>query len=353
MSYLAVIFCYVLKKINGNRTINGAFHILKGKKSAQTLQDCHLFNLTNVFGVYKSIKKDEVDEALNYLKQNQLVNEEAYKHFLLTNKGDIFLEREISKNPIPIHLKGFIYKDKSEHFFKRLHLTIQSLSCLKSKNKQFIPIVNDRQVQIWVKKFLANSDCDLDTLLNLFYNELCSILNQFSKIEATIFVLKLTSSHRVGLTNEQIAKKLQLDDYYSDILFQGVLHGMLENVLNNPHSYCILHKFIENMDTTTLLTDSAQKTLTMLKKGLNIVEIGKARQLKVSTVEDHIVEIATNKDDFDITLFVSEEEQQKILTVIADLNTKKLKQIKEKLNDEVSYFAIRLTVAKKGAKRWN
>lgn len=337
----------MIKQFNGNRTIYGAYHILKGKKSAQTMQDCHLFNLAKFFGVYKELERDTVTQVIKALGDQGLIFQCGEQRFTLTKKGEDFLCRKVNINPLPRYLNGFIYKDVTELFWKRLVLTTQCLSFLKINKKNFLPIIKDRNTQTWVKKYLTSSTAKLDKLPQDLYRELDMVLKHFSTKEATLFVLRLSGTHRIGLTNEQVSSKLGISPFYSHLLYLNVVHGMLHLVSNKKDDYPVLHSFLNDAMNNSLLTETAKRTFHLLKQGVSIDEIGKMRGLKRSTVEDHVVEIAMTVKSFSIDPFVSIEEQLTINSVIDELKTKRLKEIKEKLNNNVSYFTIRLTLAKK------
>ncbi len=63
LTFLQTMILFCLQKINGERTIYSIYHLLKGKKSSQTIQDTHLFHLQPLFQTEyelesKRIRKD-------------------------------------------------------------------------------------------------------------------------------------------------------------------------------------------------------------------------------------------------------------------------------------------------------
>lgn len=338
----------MLKKLNGSRTPFGAYHILKGKKSAQTLQDCHLYGLTNFFGVSKGLDRSVFIEQLNLLENHHFIDKNSENHFFVTKDGEAFLERKISALPIPEQLDGFKHKDISDLFWKRLALTIQCLSYILINKSDFIPIIKDRNIQLWVKKWLRYDDYPSSIKAKQLFFELEKILQEFSPTQASLFVLKMSGSHRVGLTIEQAADQLNIDRFYSILLFESVIHGLIDKVNDNGELYPKLYELLNDLGVKSPLSESANKTLALLNAGYTIEKIAVTRRLKKNTVEDHIVEIALNIDGFSIDHFVSSEVQQKIYSVMKEIKTSRLKELKMALDKNVSYFAIRLTIAKKG-----
>lgn len=55
----------------------------------------------------------------------------------------------------PAHLHGLHYGELGETFWKRLSLIIQTVSNLQQNNTKFIPIQQDTEIMVWVKRFLT------------------------------------------------------------------------------------------------------------------------------------------------------------------------------------------------------
>ena len=98
------------------------------------------------------------------------------------------------------------------------------------------------------------------------------------------------------------------------------------------------------------LTQSTQTTLRYIQEGKNLGEIAEVRRLKVNTIEDHLVEIVLSDKSFPIADYVSISRMRgKLQTAIKELDTKKLKAIKQMVdNKQISFFQIRLVLAKIG-----
>ncbi len=338
----------MLKKFEGSRTIYGAYHILKGKKTSQTIQDCRLFELTSFFGVHKEMDRAEVLEIRNQLIQNDYIRPFSENRFKVTAIGLAYLEEKITKAPFPKYLNGFVYKDVDEIFWARIVLLTQCLVHVKAGVTQFAPIIKNARVQLWVKDKLRNSDVPTTELARRLYQELDAILKEFSEEEASMFVLRLSGLHRVGLTINQIAEELNMEKSYTKLAFKGVLHGIMKKANDSPELFPTIHSIIGLSEEINVLTDTTQKTYKLLQKGLNLEEISTKRMLKPSTVEDHVVEVALHLKEFSIDRFVSQEKQAAIMRVVKKVGTKRLREIKEECNEATTYFEIRLTLAKKG-----
>src|SRR5699024_3524337 len=96
---------------------------------------------------------------------------------------------------------------------------------------------------------------------------------------------------------------------------------------------------------------STRKTLQMIHSGHDLETISNLRNLKLSTIHDHIVEIALMDPSFSISPYISAKMQDRILSIVQKHQTKRLKEIKNYLQQEipeteVTYFQIRLTLSR-------
>src|SRR5690625_6472670 len=77
------------------RTIYSIFYLLKGKRSIQTVQDAHLFNLTSYYGIYKKISLHEYDVILQNLLDEQKINYNDTTHtYLDRKKGESYIRED-------------------------------------------------------------------------------------------------------------------------------------------------------------------------------------------------------------------------------------------------------------------
>ncbi|WP_197414438.1 helix-turn-helix domain-containing protein [Bacillus sp. FJAT-29937] len=342
-----LIVLYCLHKIDGQRSIYSILHLLKGKKSAQTIQDAHFFQLTNLFNSFPLLERTDLDHLVSQIKDRGFIRQSSEQSFRLTTAGTQFLTDSLTKQPIPSFLNGLKFHQVTELFWERLSLTIQVISYLKSRETKYLPIQRKKEVHFWVKNFLQQTSLNRDELCQTLYNELVKILEGNKEIDPSVLILRLTGSQIIGLTPLQAAERLKMELDVYHIQFRSLIHFMLESIQLKPESFTLLSKFISDESLLVSLTQTARRTYSLLKSGMGINDIVQSRRLKRSTIEDHIVEIALNNKGFEITAFVSKEKQQLILEAVKTNSTKQLKQIRE-LVPNADYFEIRLTLARVG-----
>ncbi|MFS0822915.1 helix-turn-helix domain-containing protein [Bacillus sp. 1P02SD] len=351
LSYRSILILTCIDKLNGERTVYGIYHLLNGKKSSQTIGDANLFSLTSLFGILKPLDRELFDKEITLLHQLSMIKEitPTSNKFILTKSGYSLLSSEHKKKPIPEHLNGWKYNDQSLLLWRRLSLLTQVLSNLINGNKQYTPIQQEDAVFEWVKEFLMKNGHNRYELSECLYKEVLVSLESVSELEATIFVMRLTSSSRIGNTIEQISSLLNEDETWCQLLFLHTLHTIVKQLEINGEKFPILVSMTEtNHDNNVLLTASTKVTYQMLLQGKTIDEIALIRNLKRNTIEDHVVEVTHQQPEFSIDSFVSSQHQQLILSTYQTLQTKQLRPIKEKLSNDISYFEIRLVLARIG-----
>ncbi len=93
--------------------------------------------------------------------------------------------------------------------------------------------------------------------------------------------------------------------------------------------------------------DTRQMTLKLFRQGKTPEQIAAARGLAQSTIESHL-SLLVDKKELGIEELLSTERQQAIQKAIAKAEGGSLKQIKERLGDEISYGQIKMVLAHQG-----
>lgn len=347
INYLQMIILYCLDKLNGERTIYSIYHLLNGKKSSQTIQDAHLFQLGALFQTCPSLERADLDEKIKHLEKQGLIQEKEELHYIVTDEGASALAAQLQKTPIPSTLNGWKLHDKSALFWERLSLLVQVVSQLSHNNSHYIPIQRRRAAHIWLKKALREAKMDKKALAAGLYGELEALLESYRETDPSIIVLRLTGAGHIGLTSEQAAEAMNFDSDYYRFCFLSILHYLIVRIMEDRSSFPVLRLLFTGEESSIPLTQSAQKTYMMLKQGVCLDKIIQARGLKRSTIEDHIVELALNVEGFSIDPYVQAEKQELIRSAAMNAESRQLKHIR-RLAGGAEYFEIRLVMAKYG-----
>ncbi|UOR12430.1 helix-turn-helix domain-containing protein [Halobacillus amylolyticus] len=341
--FLYIILECVLQ-MNGERTISGIFHLLKGKRSSQTLQDARSYKLDQYFGIYPSLSRQVLEASTKRAANEQLISIENKQFAVLIKKGRDYMANY--EGPPPKYFSGMAEQGNVREFQDRLQLFVQTVTHMSMENPSFLPIVEQLKVQQWVKKqYVVNKGRIKDVEAQL-YLELATLLNQLTRLEAELFTSRLTGESIVGETRGQLALDHNISVEDVDILLSHVSYFLYHQTKDSPSCYPELARCLEGLSSSNLITQSAKRTYQYLERGFCVEDIAAKRQLKMSTIQDHVVEAALVVPNFSIRPFISEGDEKRIIDSAETLQTKRLKKIYESLEGHFSYFELRLVLAK-------
>lgn len=338
-----------ISSFQGERSIFGLYHIIQGKRSSQTIQDGHIFDLLPLFSLLPRLQKHELEQVVLHLYEQAFIKEIEKQVYIPTDEGQKLALSNVTESFIST-FDGWAMKDIATVFLLRLALFIQSLSQLASGNKQFIPNTKNLAVQAWVNRMFPRVE-RRDQIRKQLFTELYNLLKDAKPLEREIFIGKLSGAHRYGFTNEQLSVMYSISVLDVELRHTSLIHQLIGKVMAEPSLYPVLVQFLEQEKQRTLLTASAEQTLRMYHRGASLEEIAKRRRLKMSTIEDHLVEAFFYDSSLSLRPFVSETDEQLIVRAINDNGRCKLRKIKERVPERISYFQIRLVLAKEGKER--
>ncbi|SEN41913.1 Uncharacterized protein YpbB [Amphibacillus marinus] len=338
-----ILFCF--NRIGEQRTVASIYHILTGRRSAQTIQDVHLYQLTNFYGATKSLTRVQFTNIIKELIAQNYLNERDQSLVVLTAQAKNYLVKEQDKYPIH-YLQGLKYVDIMDGFIARFHLAVQTYSNLVMKNKTFRPISDDETVQHWVKQNFHQNRQELRYWLRGIHNELLSFLNALdNEMYAMLFVDRLSGYQQAGYSIQQLARIYQIEEPEIELILVLLFHKLLTFAETNQLS--TVRTFVEDLNlrkNNRFLTKSAQITLRLLESDYTIAQIAQKRKLKRATIEDHIIELTYAYYPFRIHTFIDQSSLENITLTIAKLPNHKLSLIKQALHNNYSYFQIRLAL---------
>lgn len=342
--YLYFIVLNCLHKMNSERTIYATFHLLNGKKSSQTIQDAHLYQLTNLFQTYPMSDRSQFNYIIAELTKKGLIQLIDENRYIPTERGDNELSTGYKAYPPLPYLNGWRYQDTVLKFWQRLTFFIQIVSHLIRGERSYYPIEHDPLAKKWMKSFFKKQQIPREQLGYACYDELNKIFSNNPPEDPRFITFRLTGSGQIGKTVDQAAALLHIETTEYWYRYLHLLHYIIWIITTNPHEYSFLYSFIADVHTDIKMTKSTSVTYKLLKKGFSIEDIAAYRKVKKSTIEDHIIEIVLNDPQFPIDDFIHKDTLKKIKKTAAIVGKKKLRPIKERL-ENVTYFQIRLALA--------
>ncbi len=329
----------IMRAVDGQRTVSSPYHLIKGKKSGQTIQDIGYFGLHPYFAVLPKLDKQEYLASIDRLQT---------QGYLIPDDNSVKLHRSAFDLEIPsTPLNGWKYRSNENRFFARLSLVVQTMSNFMQGQKRFDPVVTDETVQMWAKAYLNRIDFRSPAVQEAFKNQLESSLALAKTTEAhkDILMERLSGYGVGGLTWDQLAMEHKLLPIDVKIAVVEAVHAWLDVLEEMKHP--MLAGLLEGIVQTSALTESAKRTQNLAERGFSLKQIAELRQLKTSTIEDHFVEMAMNDPAFSFAPFMDEHLFESIKHISKELKSMRLRDIKERL-PEASYFQIRLALAMRG-----
>jgi len=186
------------------------------------------------------------------------------------------------------------------------------------------------------------------SLANQLYNELTTILETIENKYADLFVSRLSGFQHYGKSIQQISREINQTEVDTWLIIQSITHYILKQMEQHKQQFPLLDA-LKMQDHLLQITISANKTKALVDQGIPLEKISSIRNLKMNTIYDHIVEIALHDDSFALHNFIDDETIATILRTAHALDTYQLKELKEALGSEYSYFQIRLALARGGA----
>ncbi|RHW39397.1 recombinase RecQ [Lysinibacillus yapensis] len=336
------ILLEIFHKFNGERTISAPYHLLKGKRSGQTIQDVGIYHLHKYFGVLPKLARQTYDKAISALVEEEILIVLQDGFYKLTNKATSHLQENKT-----LPFDGWHYRGNEHLFFARLSLVVQSLSHQSAKQMSFIPIQKDEQVQQWVRHFLKTNHYQDGHLQQKLLEEIVMSLENLNVEEEAkeMVMLRLSGYKTAGLTWQQISYKMKLSEMDIGLIYISTLHKWLNEILQKKDEYFLLNQLTEAVRVNIPLSGSASQTAELFKNGYSVEEISRIRRLKMSTIEDHIVELAMNEPEFNMEQFVAKADIQRVIEAVDETHTRKLKVLHQML-PYLTYFQIRLVLAR-------
>ncbi|KGX92290.1 hypothetical protein N781_18025 [Pontibacillus halophilus JSM 076056 = DSM 19796] len=343
MFQFLLLHCITLLK--GERTYSAIHHALIGKKSSQTFQDIHAYGLTPYYGVYKSLKRTQLEETLRAMQQDGTIaiNEGVP---VLAAKGRACYKEGLESYAHELTwFNGLSLQHMSEPVWSRLLLFVQTAANIVKGQHQFIPITDKPEYVSFVRKMYHEQKTQLSQSLTSLYNELYPLLKDMPSEFAELITYRFTSANIYGMSKSQLAQHTHETVHDVEVKFSCSVHYILERAMADSTNFPWLYTFIADQIQEIPITESAKKTLDYINQGYSLQQLTRIRRLKLSTIQDHIVEIALVHPSFSIEPFISSKAAQDISHQVKQLNTNRLKVIRESLGEQYSYFEIRLVLA--------
>lgn len=320
--------------IQGQRSLIAVYHVLVGKQNHQTWSDVHFFQLSSYYRFLTNQDEAVFYDTISYAQKQEWILEHDQLIYV-TDKGRRILSN-IQKEED--NRDGRIIR-KMEQYWAFLHLLVQTLSHLLERNKHFYPIVRNSVIQAEVRKWLKKYG--VQNGARQLYHDLKNVFAQFPDSLALLMIKRLSGAKRIAQTIEQLAYDSNKSIWETKWEWEVGLTKLYDVIANG--NFSSLPKLPNKSEY--LMSNSAQKTYRLLLQHKSIEEISSLRNLKATTIMDHIVEVALLDPSFDITPYIELKDIQAVHESFQKSKSFLLKSYKE-IFPHLSYFQIRLALTR-------
>ncbi|MBE5665384.1 helix-turn-helix domain-containing protein [Staphylococcus sp. SS251] len=291
------------------KTNKSIYNILVGKKSHQTFFDaCSQQQLS----LYHSLP---------------LLKYPSFELFL-ENINEFDSEVEIALHP------RFTFESMVQTF-QSMQLLVQTMSNIKQQSFQFVPISQNNKIQETVKivyNYIKENDLQSD-----FENELHHLFEAIFLKGPCYLHYYLQGYDEPMYTRQQVSLIEQISQQQ---LFEYEMNNLVAMMFElEKIEYTILSRLI----IKPTLSNQTFITYTKLLENFTMENIAEQQQVKINTIEDHVLEILikgymSNYDDY-----IDDELLQQFLNFYNSHRGERLKYYKEKF-DSLSYFQIKVLI---------
>ena len=281
---LKTVLLTCCQRFNGERTFSAIYHLLQGKRSIQTVQDAHAYRLERFLGIYPTLSMQAFKERIAHCKHANLIETAALTDKCLLTKEGRAKQKQLAKQYPLTYFHGHAFYKQDAIFWKRLVLLIQVLTNKQMDNRSYIPVIDDPHILNWLKNRYKTMKGNVQNALQKIYDELSKILHLISDEEAYIFVSRLTGYRHFGMSYGQLANHFQRSIEDIQLIHVATIHFMLLHISKHKQSFPFLTWLIDDFEKAKTMTESAQKSYQLLKKGYSVEQIASLRNLTIHTI---------------------------------------------------------------------
>ncbi|WP_332462325.1 helix-turn-helix domain-containing protein [Vagococcus sp.] len=276
-----ILSCYNLKHPMRMTTL---YHLLKGKKTSSVLSFGYFYDNLKYFGLFPRLTEEKYQKTIEILVDQHLLKSDKKNYFYLTEKGKEHLE-SISF-PNTDHLNPFSYNKWDNFFWEKLLFTTQVISEKSFKHKDYVPIESNLFKQQQLKRWLIKQDENVTEQLKKEWLSINSIL---SDDEKKIIFGQLVGHELTGYTLIQLANEMTIEPTHAYLIFKNTLHYMMSVILSQQEIYPLMNQLIL-LEKNWLKEESSIISKRLFDEVMSISKVSQMRQLKESTVTDHLIE---------------------------------------------------------------
>lgn len=269
------------------RVIEGT---LKGRQTVATLFWAQQYHIQGWFGYRRHLSRAAFDQQLAQWAQEGLVSvDEVAKTVWLTTRGQE--QRQLYQRghylPRCGHLSWIV---NTSRFANRFLLGVQTVSELAHQNSHYVPLDVPPAEMVAVKQWFYQYRPLLVDRVAAECFQLGQLLAKEDQRWAQVFTALLVGYHTSGMYDQQLCQLLQLPADSLRLLKHDVWLTVAAAMRDHPA--WLLARLTMPLLRQSPLSRSAEQTLAYYQAGMPLDEISRRRQIKITTVREHLLAAA-------------------------------------------------------------
>ncbi|SLM86866.1 hypothetical protein FM121_12265 [Vagococcus fluvialis bH819] len=282
--------------------ISTLYHLLKGKKTASILSYGYFYNVLDYFYLFPKLKEDSYLEMIAQLKEENYLVDTEEGAVQISKKGIKIINEEVLF-PNLEYLNQLHYYKWDIKVWQRLIFTTQVLSEKSYKERNYLPIENSLYRQQQLKRWL---NMQSENIIPKFYEEWL-LLTEYLSIQQQTYIFKQLVGHEhIGETLQQIAEEHDVDIIFAYLEFKNAVHQLIFLIEQKHEKFPVFFDIIQ-IEKGLVKEESSLITKEIFIKNKSIKEISMIRNLKESTIVDHLIEIYLVQGEKNNLLFISDD----------------------------------------------
>lgn len=272
------------------RRIRVIENLLTNRRTVANLFWGQQYHLLNWLGADRGLRRTDYDAALHELmKMGLLELDDQYAQ--LTAKGVEKVETSRSCRYQPTFLKWY-WLVNTNQLNQRFTLGMQVIAELAYHNARYVPVNVAYRHLMAVKQWFRYERHRYPYLVQTVYQDVKQLGAGLASADprlAAALTLSMVGYHLPALTSDQLTQALDLDPAETPVLVHDLHLGI---AAYSSHTAGPLHDLIQPLLATGPLSRSAANTLRYYQNGQSLTEIARYRHLRLSTVREHLLEVA-------------------------------------------------------------
>lgn len=333
---MKTLFILSLFKQGYKIKVSTLYHLLKGKRTVSVLMSGFLYDNFNSFHLFADLKEDTFYQLLRKLvEEGFILFDQESLEAEITELGLIYLqENEGSFSSYTNHLDGYRYARREEEMWRMLQFLVQVFSHLSYQSNRYIPLESSPYYQLQIKKLL--SEINREKASSLMREEWSIVLERLSKDESR-FIIQQFSGYRLNGKAEQ--QLLTGSSAFEKALYKtNVYHHLFKEIETLPKSSVLYQAISDSLEKNK--NQSMLQTKRLWLMGHSLRDIAEIRKMKLSTVNDHFLEMAMSEENPLFEQLIPEEQQKIFQKVEAPYQNWRFAKLRQQV--EVDYFSFRM-----------